>query len=263
MKHYMLLLFLIPIQPEICASEKPNILLLFADDASFADFGFHGSKEMNTPHLDQLAKEGVRFTKGYVTASVCGPSRAGLITGKYQQRFGFEENNVPGFMSIFSAQKGEDMGIPLDERTLADYLKSLGYQTAFFGKWHLGGADRFHPSKRGFDEFYGFRGGARSFFAFISFNAVHTPMDAIKEDLEQFPELTGKRKELAAMTLALDRAELMKIVEQFPLPAEADFGKDRIESARRNYKWPSLHTTTLAAFKNGDEWMNNERREGE
>jgi len=236
------------------SSEKPNIILLFADDAGYADFGFQGSKEIRTPHLDQLAREGVRFTQGYVTASVCGPSRAGLMTGKYQQRFGFEENNVPGFMSDVSAQMGEDMGLPLNETTMADYLKSMGYQTAFFGKWHLGGADRFHPIKRGFDEFYGFRGGARSYFAyaqepgdklnkleqgfakyaehkgyltdvlaeeavkfieknrenpffvFLSFNAVHTPMDAIEEDLLQFPGLTGLRREVAAMTLAMDRA---------------------------------------------------------
>ncbi|MEO0473002.1 MAG: sulfatase [Bacteroidota bacterium] len=235
-------------------SDQPNIVLIFADDAGYADFGFQGSKVMKTPHLDQLAKTGMRFSQGYVSDPTCGPSRAGLMTGKYQQRFGYEENNVPGFMSVNSALDGAEMGLPVSEKTMADYLKALGYRTAVFGKWHLGGADRYHPLKRGFDEFYGFRGGARSyfayqkepadsqnklernfaefaepgryltdrlgeetaafiernkdrpFFAYLSFNAVHTPMDATEEDLAQFPELTGKRKEVAAMTLAMDRA---------------------------------------------------------
>lgn len=238
----------------VYAQEKPNIIFLFADDAGYADFGFQGSREIKTPHLDKLATKGVLFSQGYVCASTCGPSRAGLITGKYQQRFGFEENNVPGFMSEVSAKDGDDMGVPVEELTIADYLKQQGYTTAVYGKWHLGGADKFHPTKRGFDEFYGFRGGARSyfpyeeapeeklnklekgfgnfgehegyltdalaeeavdfmernkeqpFFIWMSFNAVHSPMHAKEEDLEEFPNLQGTRKELAAMTLAMDRA---------------------------------------------------------
>ncbi|TMM53419.1 sulfatase [Maribacter algarum] len=236
--------------------KQPNIILLFADDAGYADFGFQGSKEMITPNLDKLASQGVRFTQAYVTHPTCGPSRAGLITGKSQYRFGYEENNVPTYMSEVSAADGAEMGLPVEEVTMADYLKKQGYATAVYGKWHLGGADRFHPTKRGFDVFYGFRGGARSyfeytegpaeplnkmergfgnfeeskeyltdaianasldfierntkankpFFAFLSFNAVHTPMDALPEDLAKFPKLTGKRKIVAAMGLALDRA---------------------------------------------------------
>ncbi len=234
---------------------RPNIILLFSDDAGYADFGFQGSTHFKTPHLDQLAKEGVRLTQAYVTAAVCGPSRAGLLTGQYQQRFGFEENNVPGYMSP-SGLDSLEMGLPVDLITLADYLKALGYRNTILGKWHMGGADRFHPFYRGFDEFYGFRGGARDyfpyseegqphdpqnrleegfgqfnehsgyltdvladkactfmernqdnpFFIFLSFNAVHTPMQATQEDLGQIIGLSGKRKQLAAMTLALDRA---------------------------------------------------------
>ena len=236
--------------------QQPNIILLFADDAGYADFGFQGSTEMITPNLDQMASEGVLFKQAYVSHPTCGPSRAGLITGKSQYRFGYEENNVPTFMSAVSAADGTEMGLPLEEVTMAEYLKKQGYATAVYGKWHLGGADRFHPTKRGFDEFYGFRGGARNyfeytetpkdpqnklergfgnfeehdgyltdalakeanifieknaksktpFFAFLSFNAVHTPMDATPEDLAKFPELTGNRKIVAAMGLALDRA---------------------------------------------------------
>lgn len=240
----------------VTAQKQPNIILLFSDDGGYADFGFQGSDIMKTPHLDKLASESITFKQAYVTDPTCGPSRAGLITGKYQQRFGFEENNVPGYMSKVSAADGDQMGIPVEEVLMAEYLKKQGYATAFYGKWHLGGADQFHPTKRGFDEFYGFRGGARSyfayskeppskldlmergfgnfvepqkyltdaladetisfieknaklktpFFAFVSFNAVHTPMDATPEDLAKFPELKGKQQTLAAMTLALDRA---------------------------------------------------------
>jgi len=248
----------------VVGQSKPNIILLYADDAGYADFGFQGSNVMKTPNLDKLAESGVRFTQGYMSGSTCGPSRAGLFTGRYQQRFGFEENNVPGFMSEVSAADGENMGVPLSEKLMGEYLKELGYTTAYYGKWHLGGADRFHPTKRGWDEFYGFRGGARSYWAYpeeydykmnllehgfgnfeepdeyltddladaavdfiernkdnsflavLAFNAVHTPMDALEEDLNQFPELYGNRKILAAMTLALDRAcgkVLDKLVE--------------------------------------------------
>ncbi len=248
------LLIIFQLSTVVYAQDKPNIILLFADDAGYNDFGFQGSKEMLTPSLDKLAKESIQFKQAYVTDPTCGPSRAGLLTGKYQQRFGYEENNVPGYMSAVSAQDNEEMGLPLEEKTMGDYMQSLGYVTGFYGKWHVGGADRFHPTKRGFDEFYGFRGGARDyfaykklpkdrlnwleegfenyqehngyltdfladetikfieknkskpFFAFVSFNAVHTPMDAKKEDLGKFPNLKGKRKEVAAMTLALDRA---------------------------------------------------------
>lgn len=244
------------VQQWAVAQEKPNIIFLFSDDAGYADFGFQGSQVMKTPNLDRLAKQGMKFTQGYVSDPTCGPSRAGIMTGRYQQRFGYEENNVPGFMSENSAADGSEMGLPVDEKTMGEYLQSVGYKTAFYGKWHLGGADRFHPTKRGFDEFYGFRGGARyyfpyspehpanqelrkleqgfgnfkehegyltdalaeeavdfmeknkenPFFVFLSFNAVHTPMDAKEEDLAEFPNLKGNRQKVAAMTLALDRA---------------------------------------------------------
>ena len=236
------------------AVKRPNIVLLFADDAGYADFGFQGSLKFKTPHLDRLAKSGVRFSEMYVTASVCGPSRAGLLTGRYQQRFGFEENNVPGIMSK-SGLTGEDMGLPLGIPTIGNYMQKLGYRTAVFGKWHMGEADRYHPLKRGFDEFYGFRGGARSyfaypenrkpnrgrriergfldfkehegyltdvladetcafiernkkkpFFAFVSFNAVHLPMETDPKDKDEFAQLDGKRRKVAQMTLSLDRA---------------------------------------------------------
>ena len=147
------------------ADTPPNIVLLYSDDAGYGDFGFHGSQTFKTPHLDELAKNGVIFEQFYMSSSVCGPSRAALMTGRYQQRFGFEENNVPGWMSPAGAD-GEEMGLPLSEKTIGDHLKRLGYRTGIFGKWHLGEGDQFHPTKRGFDVFYGFRGGARSFYPY-------------------------------------------------------------------------------------------------
>lgn len=150
------------------AAKPPNIVLLFADDAGYCDFGFQGSRHFKTPHLDRLAKSGVRLSSFYVSAAVCGPSRAGMLTGQYQQRFGYEENNVPGMMSDSSKLLGDEMGLPTHLQTMGGHLQQLGYRTAVFGKWHMGNADKYHPLKRGFDEFYGFRGGARSFYPYRS-----------------------------------------------------------------------------------------------
>lgn len=238
------------------SAQKPNIIFILADDAGYHDFGFQGSKTFKTPNLDIMASEGMVFNEAYTTDSVCGPSRAGFLTGMYQQRYGFEENNVPGYMSESSKLLGDDMGLPLGINTIADYLNPLGYKSIVLGKWHLGNADKYHPLNRGFNEFYGFRGGARSFwplsleaaldrpedriekgfglfeepkkyltdaiadeacdfierhnevpfFMYVSFNAVHSPLEATYEDLAKIKGLTGMRKKLAAMTLALDRA---------------------------------------------------------
>ena len=146
--------------------KQPNIIFILSDDAGYADFGFQGSKQFKTPNLDKMAREGVILEQAYTTDAVSGPSRAGLMTGKYQQRFGIEENNVTGLMSENSALDWDDMGVPLDQKFVSNYLQELGYKTAIFGKWHLGSADRFHPYERGFDKFIGFRSGARSFFAY-------------------------------------------------------------------------------------------------
>ena len=136
---------------------RPNVLLIVADDLGYADVGFHGSKEIPTPHLDALARRGVICTSGYVTYSVCSPSRAGFITGRYQQRFGYEYN--PAF-DLTNAEQG----LPLTERTLADRLRAAGYATGIVGKWHLGAHPQFHPNRRGFDEFFGLLGGGHRYF---------------------------------------------------------------------------------------------------
>ncbi|MFC3120422.1 sulfatase-like hydrolase/transferase [Agaribacter flavus] len=174
-------------QEENNQPQKPNIILILADDAGYHDFGFQGSKTMITPNLDALANEGIVFSQAYVTAAVCGPSRAGILSGQYQQKFGYEENNVPGYMSQ-SGITGDDMGLPLDVPIMPQFLKEKGYTTALIGKWHQGNKDAFHPLKRGFDYFYGFRGGARSYFPFNEQNPNPRQEDYLEEGFRHFAE---------------------------------------------------------------------------
>lgn len=129
---------------------KPNVILIVADDLGWGEVGSHDHQEIPTPNLLSLARSGVRFTDGYVSAPVCSPSRAGLLTGRYQTRFGHEFNPL----GVQSLKPG--IGLPLTEKTMADHLKGQGYATGMIGKWHLGASAPFHPLRRGFDEFFGF-----------------------------------------------------------------------------------------------------------
>jgi arylsulfatase A-like enzyme len=226
---------------------KPNVVIILSDDQGFGDVSYHQHpEEINTPAIDKLAAEGVVFTNGYASAYVCAPTRAGLLTGRYQQRFGF-----------YKASDSR-VGMPLSEITLADVLKKEGYTTGVFGKWHLGLTKEYHPCSRGFDEFYGFLGhGAHDyfdyscaedaddfhqciyrnfntisdegyltdnlakeassfieknankknpFFLYLPFNAVHTPMQAPKEDIARFNTGDEKRDILLAMLYRMDVA---------------------------------------------------------
>lgn len=224
------------------AADRPNILLIVGDDMGYADVGFHGCKDIPSPNLDALAKSGVQFTSGYVTGPYCSPTRAGLLTGRYQQRFGHEFNPA-----------GANTGLPKKEVTIADRLKQAGYTTGLVGKWHLGSQPAMHPQKRGFDEFIGFLGGAHSFFdaqgilrgqepvktidyttdlfgreaaafiekhrdkpwfLYLSFNAVHTPMHATEDRMAKLAGITDQeRRTYAAMMLAMDEA-IGKVLEQ-------------------------------------------------
>lgn len=229
--------------PLIASAARPNILVIVGDDMGYADIGVHGCKDIPTPHLDSLAANGVRCTSGYVSGPYCAPTRAGLMTGRYQNRFGFEFN--PGPVA------GDDVGLPVSETTFADRLKAAGYKTGMVGKWHLGYTEKYHPNKRGFEEFYGFLGGARSYFpldnppvggrmyrngevlpenepyttdtfareatAFIDrhakdewflylpFNAVHGPMHATEKYLACFKDVQPEgRRTYCAMMSAMD-----------------------------------------------------------
>ncbi len=149
------------------AASGPSIVILLSDDAGWADPAWTDRgwtisdrsrpHDISTPNLDRLANEGLILDACYVTASVCSPSRAGLLTGRHQQRFG-HEFNLPGTASR------ADGGLPLGERTIADRLREAGYVTGLVGKWHLGLDDRYLPTRRGFDEFRGLRSGSRSYF---------------------------------------------------------------------------------------------------
>lgn len=142
------------------AAEKPNVVVLFADDSGYADFGFQESVQPDmaqlTPHIDSIAKAGVRFTHAYVTGAVCSPSRAGMMTGRYQERFGHETNLPPGTQS----------GLPLKETFGVKRLQKIGYKTALIGKWHLGYPVEFHPNRRGYDHFFGLLQGSRSYYPY-------------------------------------------------------------------------------------------------
>lgn len=227
---------------------SPNVVLILSDDLGYADTSVYGSETIPTPHLDALAAGGVRFTDAYVTAASCSPSRAGLMSGRYQQRFGFEFNTSGGAITHRLSR-----GLDPAAVTLAEAFQQAGYATGMFGKWHLGTRDYFHPQQRGFDEFFGFLAGAHSFFppqqtepvfstvmrdatpliepeyltdafaretvrfihdhkqepffAYVPFNAVHTPLEASEKYLNRFSdEATPKQQAYNAMTSALDDA---------------------------------------------------------
>ena len=132
------------------AEQRPNVIFIVVDDLGYGELGCYGGKDIPTPHLDSLAASGVRFTSGYVTAPFCAASRAALMTGRYQTRFGFE------FNPIGAKNAAPGIGLPVAEKTVADRLRDAGYATGLVGKWHLGGTEPFHPQRRGFDEFFGF-----------------------------------------------------------------------------------------------------------
>ena len=228
----------------LAQKSRPNIVIIVADDMGYGDIGPYGSKDIPTPNLDALARDGVRFTDAYVSGPYCSPTRAGLLTGRYPQRFGHEYNILPNFVAAHS-----EAGLPLTETTMADRLKTAGYSTALFGKWHLGSAPRFHPMERGFEEFFGFLDGAHSYmtpnvtkrnplfegrkhvaepayltdvladraveyinrkrsqpyFLYLSFNAVHTPLEATDKYLNRFAHISDERRRTyAAMLSAMD-----------------------------------------------------------
>jgi arylsulfatase A-like enzyme len=133
------------------AARQPNVVLLVADDMGFADCGAYGCKDIPTPNIDALAKNGVKFLNGYTSGCVCSPTRAGLLTGRYQQRFGFDAN------AEGKAQPGDKgpRALDIQQVTFAQRMKALGYVTGIFGKWHQGADPGYLPTDRGFDEFYG------------------------------------------------------------------------------------------------------------
>jgi arylsulfatase A-like enzyme len=142
-------------------AEKPNIIIIYADDMGWGDVGYHGFDDISTPNIDALSTQSVWFSQGYVSASVCSPSRAGLLTGVYQQRFGCGENPPGG--GYPDTPESQLSGLPDTQSVLSEMLKSVGYHTGIVGKWHLGLSEEKRPLNRGFDEFYGFLQGAHDY----------------------------------------------------------------------------------------------------
>jgi arylsulfatase A-like enzyme len=232
-------------QDDLPPGRRPNIVVIVADDLGYGELTCQGyTKQIPTPHIDSIAANGIRFTNGYVSCPVCSPTRAGLMTGRYQQRFGHEFNPGP------AEEAAEHFGLVRSEVTLAERLKQQGYATGMVGKWHLGFRPEFTPNSRGFDEFFGFLGGAHSymrpgrglqairrgsqpvvereyltdafgreavafverhkrepFFLYLPFNAVHAPLDAQQRLLGRFAQIPNeKRRTFATMLVAMDDA---------------------------------------------------------
>jgi arylsulfatase A-like enzyme len=231
--------------PTRAATPRPNILVIVADDLGYGELGCQGHSDIPTPHIDSIARNGVRFTSGYVSCPVCSPTRAGVMTGRYQQRFGHEFN--PGPLEDAS----DAFGLVRDEKTIAERLKAAGYATGIVGKWHLGTKPGLRPTERGFEEFFGFLGGAHPylrerrrpnnevmrgtqhvsesayltdafgrealafidhhkaepFFLYLAFNAVHAPLQATADYRKRFPHVTDEnRQTFSAMLSAMDDA---------------------------------------------------------
>jgi arylsulfatase A-like enzyme len=222
------------------AESKPNIIVVVADDLGYADVLFNPlhAKEIKTPNLDSLAKQSVICRQGYVSGHVCSPTRAGLMTGRYQQRLGLYTGGEAG------------SGMPMTETIFPQYLKPAGYTTAQFGKWHLGPDPAWSPALRGFDEVFGFlgrgahdyfklddpndpiyrgtevvqekgyltdrlgeetasfitRNKSKPFFAYLAFNAVHAPLQAPDDEIAKFNTGNKDRDTLLAMGKRLDDA---------------------------------------------------------
>ena len=222
---------------------KPNVIVFFVDDMGYRELSCNDSPDIRTPNIDSLATNGVRCTAGYVSAPICGPSRAGLMTGHYQTQFGYEANPKDQFRDSF--------GLDLNYQTLGDRMQAAGYKTGAIGKWDLGRSVAHHPRNRGFDFYYGHIIGARNFwpmqkgpehivltrgpgekvketkylthqltdgalefldtyqrdpfFLYVAYNAPHSPFQATDEDLARNSHIENeKRRILAGMITALD-----------------------------------------------------------
>ncbi len=137
--------------------QSPNVVIFLADDLGYGDVGCYGAPDIKTPHIDRLAREGVRFTDFYANGSVCTPTRCALMTGRYQQHIGGLETAIP--------PGAKQLGLPAQEKTIADLLRGVGYATAISGKWHLGYKPEMMPNAHGFDHFFGLVSGNHDYFS--------------------------------------------------------------------------------------------------
>jgi arylsulfatase A-like enzyme len=199
-------------------SQRPNVILIMADDLGKYEVSAYGAQHISTPNIDQLSKEGVLFEEAYVTAPICSPSRAAILTGKYPQRYGFETQPMEfypsNFIEYIGGKKNKNLGdwklvapphfpnewelqkqgVPLDEINLAEVLSAVGYQTAIIGKWHLGYGKEQIPNNRGFDYQYGFYG---AFSLYTPRQKTPGYVTYVKDDLASQYQWNMERKETA------------------------------------------------------------------
>lgn len=232
-------------------ASKPNIVFIFADDLDYADISFYGGKKTETPNIDSIAKNGIEFPQAYVTCPVCGPSRVGFLTGKYQDRIGYVTNHGPKIP--------ENFGLPTDQVLIPEMLEPAGYHTGMIGKWHLGFKPDMVPNAQGFDYFFGhlhgshdynpgveepgpimrnrevvkttkylttelgdeaakfIRESTQPYFLYVPFNAVHGPLQAPKETIAKFSNIKNPRdRTMAAMLYELDKSvgDILKAVRE-------------------------------------------------
>lgn len=235
----LLFISLVSLMVAAAAGATPNVVLIVSDDQGYADIScYPHPDEVQTPNLDRIAREGARMTSGYASCPVCAPTRAGLLTGRYHQRFGF-----------YTAADSR-AGLPRSETTIAEILGGHGYATGVFGKWHLGYAPQYRPPERGFDTFYGFLGHGghdyfdlaisddirsiyrnrspiddtgyltrnitkeaiafieekrdRPFFAYVPYNAVHNPLQAPQDYVRRYSSPDPQRNTYLAMLAIMD-----------------------------------------------------------
>lgn len=176
-------------------NEKPNIIVFFTDDQGYGDVGCYGAEGIETPNFDQLARDGIRFTDFYVPATVCTPSRAAILTGKYPKRVNLHESVIFPF---------SQNGLPPKEITLAEMLKDQGYSTSCIGKWHLGHLPEFMPNNQGFDNYYGVpysNDMNNYFYKDINFQSPPLPFYSNWEKIDEDPDQRYLTKLYTAETI--------------------------------------------------------------
>ncbi len=269
------------------ASRSPNILLISLDDVGYAQLSCYNPEQVETPNIDQVAANGVRFTQAYATAPHCSPSRAGAMTGRYQTRFGHEDNHM-----------GPGGGMPLSETTIAQRLKPLGYDTAICGKWHLGGKREALPIARGFDDGYGCSGNPGSFFTpggiydsrvsrevikreysddyymtddlgdwsvewlkrertnpwflYLAFTAIHSPFDVTEEYLDRFAHVENEDERLLIAMLAAADDAIGRVMDSLKKTGQLDNTLVFLISDNGSFKFPSgKNNHPLSGLKRG------------
>ncbi len=224
----------------LAQNQKPNFIIILADDLGFADLSLNGSKQIATPNIDKLAESGVNFSNGYVSGPVCSPSRAGMLTGRNQVTFGYDNNLSdvqPGFDKEYN-------GLPVTETTIATRLNKLGYSTGLVGKWHLGNLPKFHPLERGFNEMWGYTGGGHDYFtAKPDGKGYQSPIECNYKEPQQLTYITDDKGDECVSFIRRHKNEPFFLFASFNAPhapmqateADLELFKHIADKKRRTY----------------------------